>query len=1069
MPQPIAPVAAPTRPLSRSFRRLALLFLLLVSGFVAYAWYEEKDEELGRLLLLSDFAARSADAYFEFYRSSSRWLGDELLRIDALQDPRAAHDLLVRFKRAHPELVAVNLVRPDGQWVASSALPPGSKLPDYKRLPHIWPQFRLTLEREGLHVMRTHRALLTGAWVIPLQYPVRDAGGELVFVLSAGLPLANQQALWGNVRLPDGASIGLVREDGYFQSLRPAGAAEAAYERPADCPVTRVLATDPQAQSGHFAGASDVCGPGTRYGSYYRLSHQPMAAFVGMPRSYLWAQWWARVRVPLVLFLFSAAAGLGVYRRGRAHQLAFERERIRSQAALMRLSRRNESILEAAGEGIYGLDMEGRVMFANHAAASTLGYEVDELVGQRIHPLVHHTRSDGSPYPAEACPHYASLRRGVRSHVSDEVFWTKSGTPVPIEYTSTPIRENGRVTGAVIVFRDITRRKRHEALLAGEKEVLQMIATSAPLSEVLARLARLFESQTERKAYCCVLLVDPRRDRLFVGAAPSLPEALVQQLDGLPLRADAPACASAAAGGGRVTIAGMDTDNWAPAIDKIAQEHGLRSCWSVPIRSGGEGQVLGTFNVYCADTRPPTPQELAYVERAAQTAGIAIQKKHAEDRLGYLAHRDALTGLPNRILLQDRLHHAIVHAGRRQLHLGVLYVDLDRFKHVNDTLGHAAGDQLLLTVARRLEESVRNVDTVARQGGDEFVVILEDMAKEEDVSDIAQKILTAMAQPLVIGQSEIFVTASIGVSLYPRDGKEPVTLLKNADVAMYRAKEKGRNNFEFFTQEMNYSSAEHFAMSNRLRHALERQEFRLYYQPRVDVRAGRITGAEALLRWEHPELGLVLPSKFIPLLEDTGLIVPVGEWVLRTACAQNRAWRRAGYSLERVAVNISGLQFRHGRLESTIARVLAETGLDPRGLEIELTESLIMQDVQATTAAIARLKKMGVSVSVDDFGTGYSSLSYLKRFPIDTIKIDRLFIKELTTSAEDAAIAKALIDMAHSLKIRTVAEGVETEGQLGYLRRRRCDEVQGNYFSAPVPAEQFAKLLASRRRRLFLP
>ncbi len=1069
MPQPVASLAAPTQPLSRSFRRLALLFLLLLSGFAVHAWYEEKSEELGRLLQLSNFAARSADAYFEFYRNEGTWLGEELLRVDALRNLAAARDLLLRFKHAHPEIVAINLIRPDGEMLLSTAVAPGSALPDYRKVPHIWPQFRRTLETQGLHVMRAHRALLTGVWVIPLQFAVRDAGGDVVFVLSGGLPLTNQQALWRSLRLPEGASIGLVRNDGYFQSMWPLQMEEnVSYEQPADCPVSIALAAGPAATSGHFAGASEVCGPGTRYGSYHRLPNYPMAAFVALPRAYFWGQWWQRVQVPLALFLFCAAAGLGVYGRARAQQLAFEHERTHAQATLTRLSRRNESILEAAGEGIYGLDVEGRVMFVNYAAAHILGYEVDELVGQEIHPLVHHTRPDGSPYPVETCPHYATLRRGVHSHLSDEVFWTKTGAAVPIEYTSTPIHEGGRVTGAVIVFRDITRRKRHEALLAGEKEVLEMIAKSAPLPEVLAHIARLFESQSERKAYCCVLLVDPRRERLFVGAAPSLPEPLVQQLDGLPLTAGAPPCAAAAAGG-RVTIAGIDTEDWAPTIRKIAQDRELRSCWSVPIRSGGDNEVLGTFNIYCPDTEPPTPQEIGSLERAAQTAGIAIQKKRAEDRLGYLAHRDALTGLPNRILLQDRLHHAIVHAGRRQLHLGVLYADLDRFKHVNDTLGHAAGDQLLMTVARRLEESVRNVDTVARQGGDEFVVILEDMVKEEDVSDIAQKILTALAQPLVIGQSEVFVTASIGVSVYPRDGKDPGALLKNADVAMYRAKEKGRNNFEFFTQEMNYSSAEHFAMSNRLRHALERHEFRLYYQPRVDVRAGRITGAEALLRWEHPELGLVLPSKFIPLLEDTGLIVPVGEWVLRTACAQNRAWRQAGYSVERVAVNISGIQFRHGRLESTIARILAETGLDPEGLEIELTESLVMQDVQATTTAIARLKQMGVGVSVDDFGTGYSSLSYLKRFPIDTIKIDRLFIKELTTSAEDAAIAKALIDMAHSLKIRTVAEGVETEGQLGYLRRRRCDEVQGNYFSVPVPAEEFAKLLTSRRRPSSLP
>jgi diguanylate cyclase (GGDEF)-like protein len=392
--------------------------------------------------------------------------------------------------------------------------------------------------------------------------------------------------------------------------------------------------------------------------------------------------------------------------------------------------------------------------------------------------------------------------------------------------------------------------------------------------------------------------------------------------------------------------------------------------------------------------------------------------------------------------------------------LAVLFIDLDNFKHINDSLGHDSGDLLLTLAASRLSDSVNEGDTVTRQGGDEFVLIL---SEDGEVQVVTQKILEAMSEPFDINGHELRITCSIGIACYPKDGEDQQTLLKNADAAMYRAKELGRNNAQYYASGMNVKAMERLELENGLYHALARNEFLLHYQPQLDLRTGEIVGMEALVRWQHPERGLVSPAIFIPVAEDSGLIVSLGEWVLRTACTQNKAWQRAGLKPISVAVNLSALQFRQSDLVERVADILRETELDPTCLELELTESLVMQDVEKTIATLSRLKAMGIKLSIDDFGTGYSSLSYLKRFPIDTLKIDQSFVRDITTDPDDAAIAKSIISMAHDMQLRVIAEGVETEAQKSFLSLRRCDEIQGYLFSKPVPAVEFEKLLREGR------
>jgi len=430
-------------------------------------------------------------------------------------------------------------------------------------------------------------------------------------------------------------------------------------------------------------------------------------------------------------------------------------------------------------------------------------------------------------------------------------------------------------------------------------------------------------------------------------------------------------------------------------------------------------------------------------------------------KMTHLAHHDFLTNLPNRVLLNDRITQAISLAKRRGTHLAVLFLDLDNFKRINDSLGHETGDKLLQSVALRLSACVRGSDTVSRLGGDEFVVLVTEDKYAEDAALTADKILAALAAPHAVDKHELHVTTSIGISIYPTDGEDTETLIKNADTAMYHAKEKGRDNYQFFTREMNVRAVERQVIESHLRHALERQEFVLHYQPKVNLATGAIAGAEALLRWMHPHWGVVLPERFVPIAEDCGLIVPIGRWVLREACAQARRWEDAGLKPASIAVNVSALEFSREDFVEGVRAILSETGLEPRCLQLEITESVLMRDAGSSTAILQQLKDMGVQLAVDDFGTGYSSLSYLHLFPIDVLKIDGSFVQDIGSINGNGSIVSAVIAMGASLKQRVIAEGVEKPGQLAFLKAQRCEEGQGYFFSRPLVAEEFAALLAT--------
>jgi len=580
-------------------------------------------------------------------------------------------------------------------------------------------------------------------------------------------------------------------------------------------------------------------------------------------------------------------------------------------------------------------------------------------------------------------------------------------------------------------------------------------------ASTFAEIAHLLESEESRDARvhrvlelldhlvpneCCALLVRPSKDaHLFIipeAAATARAAVLSSLSDMLHVMEGNREIEPSGTGSGHLVLPVIGADRIIGVLQ--VERHDTYDVHHVQLLSA----VASQLGVYLAMV------ELKDRERRAQDV-----LRENESRLRAMSQHDVLTDLPNRLLLKDRLTQAIARASRNHKQLAVLFLDLDGFKHINDSLGHDVGDKLLQSVAARISACVRKSDTVSRQGGDEFVILLSEVKQAADAAICAAKIISELKREHSIGEHCLRVTVSIGLSSYPTDGEDGETLLKNADTAMYQAKEYGRDNYQFFRPDMGLQAVERQSLEGRLRYALERQELLLHYQPMINLKTGAITSVEALVRWQHPERGLLLPGQFLTIAEDTGMIVAIGQWVLREACWQTREWLDAGLLAVPVAVNISSLEFRSDPFLEGIQGALKNARLDPRYLQLELTETVLMRHAESTACALDQLKAIGVRLAVDDFGTGYSSLSYLTRFPIDAVKVDQSFVRDIVASTDDAIVVSAVISMGKSLKHRVIAEGVETPEQLAFLQAHGCDEGQGYYFSRPLVAQQFAKLL----------
>jgi diguanylate cyclase (GGDEF)-like protein/PAS domain S-box-containing protein len=680
-------------------------------------------------------------------------------------------------------------------------------------------------------------------------------------------------------------------------------------------------------------------------------------------------------------------------------------ERLQEAVARERQEKgKSEALIRAIGDGVVIFDQDLRISYQNPAHRSLVG----DLKGQACYLAYHHQSEE-----CRCCEVKCAMTEGEIRQM-ERVLKDENGE-VFLESTASPVRDaQGNIAGVIEITRNVTERKKAE-----EK-----------LRESEARYFNLFQDNA-----AVMLVDDPATESIF----------------------DANPAACAFYGYPKENLVGKSIFE----INTLSKEELCREIE----HAEAERRRYFNFRHRLADGEIRDvevfsgPVEIQGRHLRYSIVHDVTERKRAEQHVQYLALHDPLTGLANRYLLEDRMKQTLAQALRHSESGAVFFLDLDHFKIINDSLGHAVGDHLLKQVANRLKDLLRKDDTVSRFGGDEFILLLPRIKGLNDAARLAKKIQQALAEPFEAEGSEVYLSFSIGISLYPHDSCEMKNLIQNADMAMYEAKKKGRNIFQFFKAEMTAAAQKRLVIESDLRLALERKEFELYYQPQVNLSTGQVTGTEALIRWRHPHLGIVSPDKFIPVTEETGQIEAIGEWVLRTACAQNKYWQDCGYAPMRVAVNVSGRQFRNPDFISTIDKILLETGMEAKWLEVELTENVLMENVEEIIVSLGELRTRNISLSIDDFGTGYSSLSYLKQFPINKLKIDRSFVMNVGKNVDDAAIVGAIIRLAIALDLEVVAEGIETIEQLDFLRTRECYGIQGFYFSPPVPAEELERIL----------
>ena len=746
-------------------------------------------------------------------------------------------------------------------------------------------------------------------------------------------------------------------------------------------------------------------------------------------------------------------------------------ERKQAEAALKQAEEKYRSIVENAVEGIFQTTPEGHYLTANSMLAKIYGYASPQELTTTLIDIRHQLYVE--PQRRDEFSRLLQAQDAVFDFESQ--VYCKDGSIIWIAEDARAIRDqDGDLLGYEGTVEDITQRKRAETELLQRDRLLQGVATAmtylltdanyeAAIAKVLetlgsaAKVDRVYIYENHPHSETGEVAMSMRYEWTHTSIQPSLEQTHWQ---------NQPYSAFGMTRWYKVLTQGQSLKGITRAFPAAEQEllrfDHILSILMVPILIDEHFWGFIGFNDCTAERHWSSNEESTLVAMAASIGGT-LKRQQAETTLRYQAFHDLLTGLPNRMLFNDRLPLALANAHRNETMLIVMFLDLDRFKTINDTLGHAIGDQLLQAVATRLSSCLRESDTIARWGGDEFTLLLPQISSAEDAAKSAQRLIEALKPAFHLGVHELYISSSIGIALYPHDGDDAQTLLKNADAALYRVKEHGRNGYQIYTPAINSQASALLALESSLHHALERQEFVLHYQPQINVSTGKITGMEALLRWQHPDLGLLLPCVFIPLAEENGLIVPIGEWVLRTACAQNKVWQAAGLPPLRMAVNLSARQFQQSHLVETVAQILAETSLNPCHLELEITETVVMHDVSFTTSMLKELQAMGVKLAVDDFGTGYSSLGYLKHFPLNTIKIDQSFIRELTIDPNDAAIVTAVIALGRGLNMNVVAEGVETQAQLDYLRSHHCEEMQGYWFSRPMPAATATQFLYSHQ------
>ncbi|OWV92457.1 histidine kinase [Rhizobium sp. R635] len=717
---------------------------------------------------------------------------------------------------------------------------------------------------------------------------------------------------------------------------------------------------------------------------------------------------------------------------------------------------RLKAIVHELPDFLYVKDRDSRFVFANAITASCLGLKsAAEITGKRDFDL----------FDFETARRHFDIEQQImatgeaRIDMEETIALPGAAKPIYRLTSKIPLRnDRGEIVGLIGVSRDITERKLQEDLYRGQANLLEMIARNEPLPMILEALVLMIEAQLTG-IDGSVLLLDGEGTRLYHGAAPNLPGGYSRLIDGVTIGPKVGSCGTAVWRGQTVIVEDVMSDPLWEDFRALVAPFGFRSCWSTPIATS-KNNVLGTFALYSKEVRRPSEHETKLVALATHIAGIAIERKRVDDRIHFMAHHDDLTGLPNRAFLKERLANILDQARRNNRKVTVAYIDLDNFKDVNDGRGHAAGDEVLKEIAVRMVNSVRASDMVVRLGGDEFLVVLVHQSSHDaGIMRRLRELQKAINRPVHGEEGEFIVTSSIGVASFPFDGVTSEELLANADRAMYRAKELGRSTLQYHDGVGSTPVGMPLSEREELHQAITGNQLFLEYQPQVDVATGRITGLEALVRWNHPAKGRVPPVNFIPLAEETGLIVPLGLWVLNEACRQARRWQDMGLTPMTIAVNVSAKQFADPDFTAHVAEALERHGLQSHWLELEVTESVVMHDAERALAMMESLRALGVRLSIDDFGSGYSSLAALKTFPFDRLKMDRSLVEALPGDKTAVAIVSAVISLAQTLKLSVLAEGVETDAQLDFLRQARCEEAQGYRFSKPVSPDEIAALL----------
>lgn len=1016
---------------------IAILAGLAVGLFGFHEWHAVRESLASNAADLARVGARSTALFYRRYEGALRNVASELGDLRPFADPTRAQAMITRTVQSVAGLDRIVLLDERGRVVADSK--PASQSST------TGPEWRTAGARpDRLSVDRPVVEEASGRWTVPMRLllPGRTPGAD--WVLVAATTIESPWQLVGELPLRPGWVMALQREDGYLQGRWPAPASGAMYEQPIDSPVGLFLKDRPAQTAGAVDGASPTTGEARRY-AFHRVSDYPLTLFVSFPEEAVFDAWLERVRLPFALFALVALGSLWVSRRLAAQQA-------QDTAEVARRRERLEILHAMANDSIEGLS-------ADELVKRTLARLRRLFPGSRVlHSTLDPRVPDRAPPDDPLAREYAAGDAAARESLLASL---RTGVPVVRAVSRAARRDPPSMHAAVLDGPDpkasVTGPVGLLTVVAGETrgwhdhQVDLLRAVAAQLSLVLrhARTDRLraeAERQLRAREALFSAVFNSSRDALFLG---NIADGRVFDCNPRAVALfQAPSREYILGRPGHVLLRHpLSREELGERLARLDRGETVQEDLEFRTRGGRR------FWAEMLATRLDLAGSRAYVVRVADIT----DRKAAEDRIRYLAQHDDLTGLPNRAFLHQALTTAIERARRHDRRLGLLFMDLDRFKLINDSLGHAAGDQVLQLTARRLRNSLRAADTIARLGGDEFVVLVEEFQSESDLAGIAQKLLSACAQPFHRDGHEFALTVSAGLSTYPDDGQDIDTLFKAADSAMYRAKESGKNTYRFHSPQLNAHALERLSLESALKRAVGRGELRLHYQPKLEISTGTVTGAEALVRWAHPERGLLEPAEFVGLAEEAGIIDEIGTWVLGEACRQCREWRRRGLDDLVVAVNLSARQFLKGDVLGQVTRALAESDLEPERLELELTESTVMANPEVAATTMADLARLGVGIAIDDFGTGYSSLAQLRRFPVATLKIDRSFVQDLPHDAEAAAITQAVLALARSLRLRVVAEGVEFPRQLVFLAAHGCDFAQGYCVARPLPAEEFER------------